>query len=165
MSDILPPEEPTTSGQVTQLDDGHSGDVVYKVVAVLVIGLVLVCFWWLFNPRTGDPKTKLKLPFTKFRSLFKNEWTWRLFMVLQITGIVGIAYLAIANDNNWHLFPYTRWNDEMVWDFLDSQFWTESHENWLVVVFLIGPFLMAKAIDWVFVAKKKPAPLNTWKNN
>ncbi len=164
MSDVLPRIEPETSGQVTQLDDVHSGVVLFKV-AVVVIGVVIVGLWWLFNPRSGDPKSKLKLPFTKFRSLFKNEWTWRLCMVLQITGIIGIAYLAIANDNNWHIFPHTRLNDETVWDLCDSQFWTGSHENWLAVTFLIGPFLIAKAIDWVFIAKKKPAPLNPWKNN
>jgi hypothetical protein len=165
MSDVLPPIEPETSGQVTQLDSGHSGDVVFKIAAVLVIGLVIGVFWWLFNPRSGDPKSKIKLPFTKFRSLFKIEWPWRLFLVLQIAGFIGIAYLAIANDDNWHLFPYTRLNDETVWDFFDSQFWTEYHENWLVIAFLIGPFLIAKATDWIFVARKKPALRDSWKNN
>jgi hypothetical protein len=165
MSDILPPIEPETSGQVTQLDAGHSGDVFLKVALVLVVGLIVAGFWWLFNSRNGGPTNKLKLTLTKFRSLFKNEWTWRLFMVFQIAGLLGIAYLTIANENNWHLFPYTRWTGETVWDFCDSLFWTEYHENWLVIVFLIGPFFMAKSMDWVSVAKKKPAPLHTWKNN
>jgi hypothetical protein len=165
MSDILPQIEPETSGQVTHLDVGHSGDVGFKVAVALVIGLVIGGFWWLFNSRNGDLKSKLKLLFSKFRSFFKNEWTWRLFLVLQIGGFIGITYLAISNDNNWHLFPYIRWNDETVWNFFDSQFWTEYHENWLVTVFLIGPFLMAKATDWVFSAQKKTTPRNSWKNN
>src|SRR5450759_1962043 len=93
MSDILPREEPTTSGQVTQLDDGHSGDIIFNVAVVLVIGLVITGCWWLFSSRNGDPKSKLKLLFSKFRSLFKNEWTWRLFMVLQIAGFICICLL------------------------------------------------------------------------
>jgi hypothetical protein len=165
MSDVLPQIEPETSGQVTQFDSGHSGDLVFKVAAVLVIVVVIVCVWWVFNPRTGDPSSKLKSPFIKFRSLFKKEWTWRLFMILQVAGIIGVAYLAMANDNNWHLFPYTRLDDETVWDFNDSQFWTGSHENWLVVLFLVGPLLMTKAIDWVFATKGKTAPIDSWKNN
>ena len=164
MSDVLPPIEPETSGQETQFDVGHS-DLGFKIAAVLVISLVLICFWWLFNPRTGDPKTKLKLLFTKFKSLFKNEWTWRLFMVLQITGIFGIVYLAIANDNNWHLFPYTNWNGELNWDFSNSSFWTDNHESWFVTAFLVVPFLMSKAIDWIFAAQRKISTTNSWKNN
>jgi len=33
-------------------------------------------------------------------------------------GFICIAYLAIANDNNWHLFLILRWNNETDWDFL-----------------------------------------------
>jgi hypothetical protein len=165
MSDILPREDPTTSGQVTQLDDVHSGDVVYKIAAFLVIGLVLVCFWWLFNSRTGNPKTKLKLPFIKFRSLFKKAWTWRLFVVLQIVGIVGIIYLTVTNDDFWNLFPHEHVFTEDVWDFLNSKFWTEYHENWFASAFLIGPFLLSKAMDWIFVSKKISPSRDDWKNN
>jgi hypothetical protein len=120
----------------------------------------------LFNSRNGDLKSKLKLPFSKFRSLFKNEWTWRLFLVLQIVGIIGIIYLALTDDDHWNLFPHEQiYTDDPDWDFLNSRFWTEHHGNWFAMAFLIGPFLLSKATDWIFVAKNKTPPRNSWKNN
>ena len=111
-------------------------------------------------------KSKFKLLFCKFGLLFKNEWTWRLFIVLQVIGLIGIIYIAITNDNNWHLLPYTSiWNNELTWDLFGSSFWKYHHENWFVAVFLIGPFLISKATDWVFAAKNKIPPRSSWKNN
>jgi hypothetical protein len=163
MSDVLPPIEPETSGQVTQLDVGHS-DLGLKIAAAVVIGLAVGGFW-LFNSRSGNLKSKLKLPFNKFKSLFKSEWTWRLFLVFQVIGLIGITCLAII-DNEWHLFPYANsMNNELNWDFLDSQFWTEYYENWFVTVFIVAPFLVCKAIDWIFAAKKKSSSRDSWKNN
>jgi hypothetical protein len=166
MSDIFQKIEPETSGHVTQLDVGHSDDIVLKVSLVLVIGLVISGFnWWLFNQRNGDPKSKLKLVSSKFNSLFKNEWIWRLFLVLQIGGIIGITCLAIIDDNNWKLLPYTSWSNEMAWDFFDSWYWTHYHENWFVIAFLFSPFLISKAADWIFAAKNKTSPADVWKRN
>jgi hypothetical protein len=92
MSDVLPQVEPETSGQVTQWDVGHSNDIASVVALGLTIGLFIGGIWVVVNLRKGTLKNKLKLPFTKFKSLFKNEWTWRLFLVLQIIGLVGITY-------------------------------------------------------------------------
>lgn len=156
--------EPETRGQVT-LDVGHSSDVVFKVAVALVIGLVIVVCWWLFSPRNGDPKIKLKLLFSKLRSLFKNEWTWRLYCILQITGFIAIACLAATNDNHWSLLPRTSWNNEMTWDFFDSDFWTYHYENWFAMAFIVGPFLLSKATDWIFAAQKKSPPSDRWKQN
>jgi hypothetical protein len=111
-------------------------------------------------------KNKLKLLFRKFRLLFKNEWTWRLFLVLQVVGLIGIIYLAITNDNHWHLLPYTSILDnELTWDFFGSSFWTYHHENWFATAFFVGPFLLSKAMDWIFAAKKKSPPADDWKQN
>jgi hypothetical protein len=100
-----------------------------------------------------------------FHSLFKNQWTWRLFLVLQAAGIIGIIYLTVTNDDFWNLFPHQHVFTEDIWDFLNSKFWTEDHENWFALAFLIGPFLLSKAMDWIFVAKKKSLPRDNWKNN
>jgi hypothetical protein len=108
-------------------------------------------------------KDRLKLVFYKFKSLFKNEWAWRLFIVLQIISLIGITCLAIIDGN--HLLPYYTWNDELNWDFFDSSVWTESFENWLVTAFLVVPFLMSKAIDWICISKTKTPPRDSWKNN
>ena len=164
MSDVLPQVEPETSGQLTQWDVGHSNDITSEVALGLTIGLFIGGIWVAVNLRKGTLKNKLKLPFTKFKSLFKNEWTWRLFLVLQIIGLVGITYLAITNYTYWHLFPYTR-NDELNWDFFDLSFWTDNHENWFVSVFLVAPFLTSMAIDWIFAAKREKPIRESWKQN
>jgi len=110
-------------------------------------------------------KGKIKL---LFRSLFKNQWTWRLFFVLQATGIIGIVYVA-TNNSDWHLFPHDYPDDYHTdgpfWDYLNSRYWTDDHENWFVTAFLFGPFLLTKALDWIFEAKKKSSPRGNWKNN
>jgi len=111
-------------------------------------------------------KGKLKLLFRLFRSLFKNEWTWRLFLVLQIAGLIGIIYLILTNDDRWNLFPHQHfYTDDSDWDFLNSRYWTEYHENWFTLVFLVGPFLLTKATDWIFVAKRKNKPSGNWERN
>jgi hypothetical protein len=165
MSDVLPQIEPETSGQVTQWDVGHSNDIASEVALGLTIGLFIGGIWTVVNLRKGTLKNKLKSPFSNFRSLFKNEWIWRFFLVLQIIGFVGITYLAITDDNNWHLFPYSHWNGVPDWDFFNSQFWAEFHENWFVTAFLVGPFLISKATDWIIAAKKTTPLRNSWKNN
>jgi hypothetical protein len=114
-------------------------------------------------------KSQFKLLFrSKFRSLVKNEWMWRLFVVLQVVGIIGIIYLS-TNNPDWHLFPHDYPDDYHTdgpyWDYLNSRYWTEDHENWFVTAFLFGPFLLTKAMDWIFEAKKKTLPFNSWKNN
>lgn len=111
-------------------------------------------------------KSTLKLLFRKFRSLFKNEWTWRLFLVLQVVGIIGIVYLALTNDDRWNLFPHEHiYTDDSDWDILNSRYWTEYHENWFAAAFLVGPFLLSKATDWIFLAKRKNPPSGGWKRN
>jgi hypothetical protein len=102
----------------------------------------------------------------KLKSLFKNEWIWRLFVVLQVGGIIGIIYLTLTNDDRWNLIPHqTVYTDDPAWDFLNSRFWTEYHENWFAAVFLFGPILISKATDWIFAAKKKDSPSGDWKQN
>jgi len=111
-------------------------------------------------------KSKLKLLFRIFRSSFKNEWTWRLFLVLQIAGLIAIIYLILTNDDRWNLIPHQHFYiDDSDWDFLNSRYWTEYHENWFAAAFLVAPFLIGKSTDWIFSAKKKTQPSSNWKNN
>jgi hypothetical protein len=110
--------------------------------------------------------SKLKIPFRKFRLLFKNDWTWRLFVVLQIFGFIGIAYYALTNEDRWSLFPHQPiYTDDPCWDLLNSTYWTEHHENWLAFIFFFGPFVISKATDSICAAKKKTPPRQNWKNN
>jgi hypothetical protein len=60
-------------------------------------------------------KGKIKL---LLHSLFKNQWTWRLFFVLQAAGIIGIIYVA-TNNSDWHLFPHDYPDDYHA----DGPFW------------------------------------------
>src|SRR5258708_7413121 len=145
MSDILPQIEPETSGRVTQWDTGHSDDIAFKVALALGVGLFVGGVWVAVNLRKGVLKDKLKLPFRKFRALFKNEWTWRLFLVLQAAGIISIIYLA-TNNSYWHLFPHDfpddYHRDGPYWDYLNSRFWTDDHQNWCFTAFIFSPFLL-----------------------
>ena len=159
MSDFLPPIEPERNGQ-SSLHIENSDNVGVKIALALIIGLLaIVCFWLLANWRNGNLKIKIRL-------LFKTNWVWRLFFVLQVLGAIGIVYLAVTyNDNGWHLLPYTAWNRELAWDFLESSFWTYHHENWFVTTFLVGPFFISKATDWIISAKRKTSSNKNWTNN
>ena len=161
----LPESTPETEGYSTQLYVSPSSGVGFKVAMVLVTILFFLIFWLWFNSRNGDLKTKLNSLFIKFRSLFKNEWILRLFLVLQIAGFIGIACLAIMDTNGWKLFPYKSWDQELTWDFLNSTYWTYHHENWFTIILLISPLLISKATDWISPDKKQTKPRNSWKNN
>lgn len=85
------------------------------------------------------------------RRQFAAEWTWRLFVSLQVLGILRLIYLNIT-DESWSVLPHDyHWG--LRWDLLDPWYWTYHHQNWLAATCLIAPFLVAKAIDWVASAK------------
>ena len=160
----LPQVDPETEGHTTQMYVEHSGNIGFGIAVILVIGLVIGGFWLSFKSRGNGLKNKFHLPFNILKTLFINEWIWRLFLVLQIVGIIGIAWLTITDDHHWKLFPYT-WNNEMAWDVFDPVYWTRYHENWFAIAFLFSPFSISKAVDWIFVGKKKIPPRGGWKNN
>jgi len=107
---------------------------------------------------------KIKKWLIAFRSLFKNEWTWRLFLVLQVIGIIGVTCLIFTNDDRWNLFPHQHlYADDSTWDLMNSRYWSEYHENWLAAVFLFSPFFLSKAIDWILAGRKNSS--DDWKQN
>lgn len=90
----------------------------------------------------------------KFRRLFAAEWTWRLFVSLQVLGILSVIYLDITS-SGWSVWPSYLYN-RFSWDLLESRYWTggyDGHRNWLVVIGLVGPFVVTKAIDWIASAR------------
>lgn len=87
---------------------------------------------------------------------FKAEWTWRLYLVLQIIGVVRLIYIQTSS-NAWHLLPYTSGyiRGRLFCEFFDSRYWRDEPFNGPALLAIFGPFLVAKAIDWILEAKKK----------
>ncbi len=69
----------------------------------------------------------------KISEHFKQEWIWRLFIVLQATGILAIIYLFNTTS------IYSR-GDEF---------------DWYIGILLLFPYLVSKSINWINEANKK----------
>ena len=66
------------------------------------------------------------------------------------------------NNRRWSILPYysnlpapfdprpVGWT----WDIFKGYYWTSKNQNWYAMICLFGPFILAKAIDWIYVAKK-----------
>ena len=93
----------------------------------------------------------------KIRALFIEEWVWRMFIVLQIAGLVGIVVLDVAS-RDWQFLPYFALvSGDLRWDLINkSGFnWYGDYFNWYALFMLFGPFAISKGIDWVLGAKSK----------
>ena len=92
----------------------------------------------------------------RIRELFVHEWVWRLFIVLQAVGIIGLIYVDVTN-SDWSLFPdFTdfRGRFDFDWDFFKKWHWTRYHTNWYAIALLLGPFTISKSIDWISESRK-----------
>lgn len=87
----------------------------------------------------------------KVRGQFMAEWTWRLFVSLQVLGILMLIYLNIT-DRSWSVLPRDGYRG-LSWDLFEPRYWTYEHQNWLATTCLIAPFVVAKSIDWVVSAR------------
>lgn len=67
---------------------------------------------------------------TKIKKQFSQEWIWRLFVVLQVIGVLGVIYLF---DTASYTFRY-RHSDIF---------------NWYVGILLLSPYLISKSINWI----------------
>jgi hypothetical protein len=91
---------------------------------------------------------KLKDKQMKFlRKFFSKEWIWRLFLTLQIFGIILLICLELT----------TTW---VLSDILDSKQYRRGQfghieENLMALGYLFFPFAITKAIDWILSAKEK----------
>jgi hypothetical protein len=92
-----------------------------------------------------DPVTELvkELPkiSRRIRAVFQSEMYFRLFVVAQGMGVIGLLYL-------W--FGYFGWNPM---DLFESVYWA-TNLNWLAVFAVFGPFAVFKSIDWIVSAKR-----------
>ena len=100
---------------------------------------------------------------SKLRGTFSREWTWRMFLSLQILGIILIFVMDIS-DRNWDVFPESRWTtrgSETFWSFTEGGYWGggrmhgKGYQNWFLLLFLFGPFIVSKTIDWVLSGRDK----------
>lgn len=92
----------------------------------------------------------------RIRELFVHEWVWRLFIVLQAIGIIGLIYIDVTN-SHWSVFPDftdSRGRFDFDWEFFRKWHWTCYHTNWYVIAFLLGPFAISKSVDWISASRK-----------
>jgi len=90
------------------------------------------------------------------RNWFKTEWVWRLFVVLQISGVIVLVVLDLSA-GYWDLLPSKGYGG-MSWDLFESHYWKlnlrgEDSYNWLAIIFVFGPFVMSKSIDWILAGR------------
>ncbi len=86
---------------------------------------------------------------------FRSEWTWRLFLALQVAGIVGLVFLRVNTPYWWQILPYAEYG-KLKWDLFDSSYWSYYKAyNWWLLLATLGPYLFAIAIDWISEARKK----------
>jgi hypothetical protein len=86
------------------------------------------------------------------RSMFVKEWVWRLFLGLQVLGLVVLIYADVSAGRNWSFLPDlldNRGQLQFDWAIFDDYYWTRYRHNWVFLLALFGPFLVAKAIDWI----------------
>ena len=85
------------------------------------------------------------------KSMFKAEWTWRLFIVLE-----GIAALFVIILDVTEIFQTEKW--DFFPDFFTSFYWQFGRSNWYVVYAALAAFLIAKSIDWVSEGRSSDGP-------
>ena len=90
----------------------------------------------------------------KLRGAFSHEWAWRVYVVLTIVGLIGVVVLDLSHGSRWDLWPDFFRAD--YWDLGDSRFYRRS--NWLVMLYIFGPFLIAKALDWIASGRRTRPP-------
>jgi hypothetical protein len=93
------------------------------------------------------------------RKLFNNESLWRLFLVLQVIGLIALFGMELS-DKYWNMYPTHRYG-EWTWAIFDSYYWKLENngyckrENWFLLLYIFGPFVLTKATDLVISSKKK----------
>lgn len=104
------------------------------------------------------------------RDWFRHEWAYRLFLVLALIGLLGIVVLDMSQ-NNWDVLPYLdtlgysgQYGRVIRWDLLQSGHWdlsrthVYSYANWLLLLCLLGPFAVARSVDWIVSNPLKDRP-------
>ena len=92
------------------------------------------------------------------RAQFRHEWTWRLFWVLQLSGVLGIVLLDAAQ-TSWDLLPRNKYGWH--WDLFDVRYWdlsssrVDRYANWIAAGMLFGPYAVVRATDWVIAGRRE----------
>jgi hypothetical protein len=84
--------------------------------------------------------------------MFVEEWVWRLFLTLQALGLFVLIYADVSAGRNWSFLPDLldyRGQLQFNWAIFDKYYYTRYRYNWVFLLALFGPFLVAKAIDWI----------------
>lgn len=105
------------------------------------------------HAKQGGVKTEFSLSIVqRLRRQFVAEWTWRLFVSLQVLGISILIYLDFT-DQSWSVLPSDSYSYGFSWQLFESFYWKTYHKNWLAAICLVGPYVVAKAIDWIVSAR------------
>lgn len=105
---------------------------------------------------TTDQEEKVSI-LKKIRGAFRLEWTWRLFLVSQTVGLLALIVTDLTS-SMWSIVPdFTdfRGRFRFEWDVFDDRYWTRDTENWKALIFIFGPFPLARGIDWIVSSKNE----------
>jgi hypothetical protein len=86
----------------------------------------------------------------RIRKLFNKEIFYRLFIVLQVVGILCIIYMDVWYGRIWDFFLDVFNPDHYGFRYLPAWEAMRSDE---ALFFLVAPFAISKAIDWVVASK------------
>nr|NJM00845.1 hypothetical protein [Desulfobacula sp.] len=86
---------------------------------------------------------------------FESERIFRLFVFLQIIGIISVVFYDM-NFYKWDILPDNRgwaWYQfwEFHWAFFETRFWTKygNFSNWVALGLIFGPIFISKSLDWI----------------
>ncbi len=122
------------------------------LIVVIVLGF---SFLYFFDEESLKKIKKIsKRIFLITRTLFSVEWIRRTYLALQFLGIGFLIYFNATKGRSWSPIPsYSkRWGFE--WNFLDDHYWTDEKHNWVLLICIIGPFIFAKTLDWIYSSKE-----------
>lgn len=98
------------------------------------------------------------------RKQFLYEFTFRIFVILQLLGLLGIVLL---DGYHWYdLIPDMKRKISYTisgWDFFDERYWDLPKirgsdvrgANWILLMCLFGPFCVCKIGEWLHSAREK----------
>ena len=111
------------------------------------IGIILIwpgIFLMFYIARQVIYRKTKKGIIANIKGFFRSEFIWRVFVVLQVAGIIGV--IVLDSTSRWNLLPeISRYSGQSQWDFFEERWWSgrgSSREpyNFIAMAFLFVSF-------------------------
>jgi hypothetical protein len=113
-------------------------DVVTIILFILFLGVPIAFFVLAILVAFKNPKVKAIFK-------FREQWAWRLYLVLQVAGLIYITIYDIYEGPMWNFF----------WDIFNKDFYDRfDNSNLDILAIIFGPYIIARTIDWILAGRK-----------